>query len=76
MKQNVQADKTTARLRMKRFRSAHPRIDYSPAPDLLEWIEHVKANNPGVSYGRVIDHLLRTAKKAIAGNVAGNKPAP
>ncbi len=62
-----------ARLRMRRFRAAHPRIDYAPAADVQAWVERIREVNPGASYSEILDNLIRKAKTVVSGNIAGNK---
>jgi len=64
--------KALARNRVARHRAGKHRIDYVPAPDVLAWIERVKAYNPGASYHKVIDRLLREAQKALKASTSAS----
>ncbi len=58
------------RARVRRYRSKNQRIDYVPAPDVLEMIQHhLKAELDNCRPG-VIDKLVRLGHQAITGNGA------
>ncbi|NDP40148.1 MAG: hypothetical protein GZ093_15600 [Rhodoferax sp.] len=61
------------RLRVRRYRSKNQRIDYVPAPDVLEMIvHHLKAELDNCKAG-VIDVLIRSGHEAMSGNAEKDK---
>ncbi|MDO8767753.1 MAG: hypothetical protein Q7K57_03435 [Burkholderiaceae bacterium] len=61
--------KVMARVRVKKYRATHRRIDYAPSMSVLAVIErHLDAGLDNCIAG-VIDQLITVGDKAITGNV-------
>jgi hypothetical protein len=56
------------RVRVRRYRATHRRIDYVPSPDVLPIIEHHLKIGTDFFRAGVIDYLIRTGHQAITGN--------
>lgn len=71
MDSEVKDTKVMARVRVQRYRANHRRIDYAPAPEVLEVIKrHLTAGLDNCAAG-VIDRLIAAGHKAITGNAQG-----
>ena len=59
---------TGNKARVRRYRVAHKRIDYVPAPDVLPIIVHHLKIGTDPCIAGVLDYLIRSGQRAIAGN--------
>jgi hypothetical protein len=62
---------TGNRVRVRRYRATHRRIDYVPSCDVLPIIDHHLKIGTDRCLAGVIDYLVRTGQKAITGNGGG-----
>jgi hypothetical protein len=53
--------------RVQLYRQTHPRIDYHPAPDVLQIIRHYVADGEKCVAG-VLDGLIRAGHRKVSGN--------
>ena len=56
------------RVRVRRYRTLHRRIDYVPSPDVLTIIQHHLKTGRDPYLAGVIDHLIRNGHQNITGN--------
>ncbi|MDI3462107.1 MAG: hypothetical protein OJF50_000928 [Nitrospira sp.] len=59
---------TGNRVRVRRYRAFHRRIDYVPTPDVWAIIDHHLKIGTDPCLAGVIDYLIRTGHQAITGN--------
>ena len=59
--------KIAARVRVRRYRSIHRRLDYVPSPTVLATIERHLAAGLDNCLAGVIDHLIAAGDAAISG---------
>lgn len=60
--------RSSNRVRVRRYRATHRRIDYVPSPDVLRIIEHHLKIGTDRWMAGVIDCLIRSGQQAITGN--------
>lgn len=59
--------KSAARVRVRRYRATHRRLDYFPSPTVLATIERHLAAGLDNCIAGVIDHLIAAGDAAISG---------
>ncbi len=65
--------KIAARVRVRRYRATHRRLDYFPSPTVLATIERHLAAGLDNCIAGVLDHLIAAGDAAIAISGTGNE---
>lgn len=65
---NIDLSVTASTRRVRRYRLDHPRLEWHPAPDVLDIIKHHMAMGNDKCLAGILDGLIRMGHRAVSGN--------